>query len=56
MSISLENQQWLAFKEPIEVSLPSWIGRKLRKAGGTIFFAGLIIIIAYIAWRNRDFA
>ncbi len=53
-SITLEGRQWLAFREPIEVSLPSWIGRKLRKAGGTMFSIGLIFLIAYIAWKYRN--
>lgn len=37
-----------------EVSLPSWIGRKLRKARGTMFSIGLIFLIAYIAWKYRN--
>jgi len=53
-SITLEGKQWLAFREPVEVSLPSWIGRKLRKAGGTMFSVGLIFLIAYIAWKYRN--
>ena len=53
-SITLKGKQWLAFKEPVEVSLPSWIGRKLRKAGGTIFLIGVIFLIAYIAWKYRN--
>jgi len=53
-SITLVGKQWLAFREPVEVSLPSWIGRKSRKAGGTMFSIGLIFLIACITWKYRN--
>lgn len=45
--------QWLALKEPVEVSLESWIARKVRKAGIQIHIIGIIMLIFALSWRCR---
>lgn len=50
----LGDSQWLAFKAPVEVSLESWLGRKFRKTGDTIFSIGLISFLFCIAWKCRS--
>ena len=41
------------YQEPVEVSLESWIARKVRKAGIQIHIIGIIVLIFALSWRCR---